>query len=279
MSKSSVSEASTTSVGKIPTSLLWCRLFRPKISGCGCALLVLCATCFVAAVSINRGLLAWSSIFAAETVVPKGAIHQAGWRAVTRNITTTSVPTVRTRRPVASHASIAPAKQGLDRRRPRKVAAAERVRLDTEETEEEVVPPVVISTAVSGSNHEASGPHRRGTARAHHRRSRTVRSKSVREPPDDADEIFPEQETAMPTDLPSVARTPQDDGDENSLGTSSESDSGETVTESPETEMSGMPMTDMAQPSSPRDDNMPASADSSKITEFSAVRILTIRTA
>ncbi|XP_072142392.1 uncharacterized protein [Dermacentor andersoni] len=230
MSKSSVSEASITSVGKVPTALLCCRLFRPKISGCGCALLVLCATCFVAAVTINRGLGAWSSIFAAETVVPKGAIHQAGWRAVTRNRTTASLPAVRRRRPIGSHAGIAPAKHVHDRRRPRKVfAAAERVRVAKEETEEQVVPPVVVATTASGSDREASGPHRRRIALAQHRRSTTARSESPREPPNDADEIFPDQETPMPTDLPTVAETLQDDGDQNSDGTSSESDSGETV--------------------------------------------------
>ncbi|XP_065296377.1 uncharacterized protein [Dermacentor albipictus] len=231
MSKSSVSEASITSTGKVPTALLCCRLFRPKISGCGCALLVLCATGFVATVTINRGLVAWSSIFAAETVVPKGAIHQSGWSAVTRN-TTASVPAVRRRRPVASHAGIAPAIHLHGRRRPRKVvAAAERVRVAKEETEEEVVPPVVVATTASGSDREASGPHRRRIARAQQRRSMTARSESPREPPNDADEIFSDQETPMPTDLSTVAETLQDDGDQNSDGTSSESDSGETTTE------------------------------------------------
>ncbi|KAL3241975.1 hypothetical protein MRX96_047833 [Rhipicephalus microplus] len=88
--KRSVSESSIASIAKVPVALLWCQLFRPRISRCGCILLVLGAMGFVSAVTISKSLVAWSS----KTVLPKGAIHQADWGPATRYVTTASGQTL-----------------------------------------------------------------------------------------------------------------------------------------------------------------------------------------
>ncbi|XP_075739682.1 uncharacterized protein LOC142785126 [Rhipicephalus microplus] len=158
--KRSVSESSIASIAKVPVALLWCQLFRPRISRCGCILLVLGAMGVVTAVTISKSLVACSSIFSAETVLPKGAIHQADWGPETRYVTTASVPAVRPTRPVADHVGAQRAKQAFDRRRSRKVAVAERVRLAAEHEPENVKPTAVKERGVPGGGQDYSVSHR-----------------------------------------------------------------------------------------------------------------------